>query len=216
MRKILIIEDEPDILDFLGFSLEREGFEIFVASDGESGLAIAYAQIPDIVLCDIMMSGLTGYEVGAHLSRNPATAGVPIIFVSALSKPTDVRKGMALADDYITKPFDIQTLLAAIESRLRKSDQIKSQIDNLIKEKDKEIRQRYLRQLDDAQGVPITSIIGIFQLLLDDLYPGKSIEDLKDQARGGIITERERYILDGLTACGQLYSSLWAFRRAAR
>lgn len=216
MRKILIIEDEPDILDFLGFSLEREGFEIFVASGGESGLAIAYAQIPDIVLCDIMMPGLTGYEVGAHLSRNPATAGVPMIFVSALSKPTDVRKGMALADDYITKPFDIQTLLAAIESRLRKSDQIKSQIDNLIKEKDKEIRQRYLRQLDDAQGVPITSIIGIFQLLLDDLYPGKSIEDLKDQARGGIITERERYILDGLTACGQLYSSLWAFRRAAR
>lgn len=216
MPKILIVEDEPDILDFLSFHLESHHFEVLTASNGEDGCAIAYAHTPNIILCDIMMPGMDGYAVGLQLSKNPLTSMIPIIFVTALNKPKDIRRGMALADDYITKPFDIAILLGAIEAKLKKIDQIKVSIDLLIKEKDKEIRQRYLKQIDDAQGVRITSIIGNIQFLLEDLYPDKTIDDLKKEAATGVITERGRYILDALDACGQLYGSLWAFRRAAR
>jgi CRP-like cAMP-binding protein len=121
-KKILLIEDNPDVRENTGEILELAGYAVVTAQDGKVGVDLAQKEHPDLVICDIMMPELDGYGVLHILNKNLETAGIPFIFLTAKTEKTDIRKGMNLgADDYLTKPFDDTDLLNAIEARLRKA-----------------------------------------------------------------------------------------------
>lgn len=120
--KILIIEDNTDVRENLREILTLSGHDAFVAADGKEGVEVALRLQPDLILCDIMMPGLDGYGVLRILSKQPATADIPFLFLTARTDLADMRRGMTLgADDYITKPFDDVELLDTIEMRLKKN-----------------------------------------------------------------------------------------------
>lgn len=122
MSKILIIEDNPDVRENTEEILELADYEVYTAPDGKRGVEMAKQEKPDLIICDIMMPELDGFGVLRILSKNPDTASIPFIFLTAKAEKSDMRKGMNLgADDYITKPFDEDDLLEAIETRLKKS-----------------------------------------------------------------------------------------------
>ena len=122
-KKILIIEDNKDIRENIVEILELAAFSVFEAENGKVGVELAMKQIPDIILCDIMMPELDGYGVLYLLSKNPETSAIPFIFLTAKAEKVDLRKGMEMgADDYLTKPFDDIELMNAIESRLKKKE----------------------------------------------------------------------------------------------
>ncbi len=123
MKRILIIEDNTDIRESTAEILELAGFQVEQAENGKAGMELAMANVPDLILCDIMMPELDGYGVLYLLSKNPATAAIPFIFLTAKAERNDLRKGMEMgADDYLTKPFDDMELLNAIEVRLQKRE----------------------------------------------------------------------------------------------
>lgn len=120
-QKILIIEDNTDIRENVVEILELAGYTVFESDNGKNGVELAVKNLPDVILCDIMMPELDGYGVLYMLNKNPKTATIPFIFLTAKAERIDQRKGMEMgADDYLTKPFDDMELLSAIESRLRK------------------------------------------------------------------------------------------------
>lgn len=120
-QKILIIEDNNDIRENVVEILELAGYTVFETDNGKTGIELAVNNLPDVILCDIMMPELDGYGVLFMLNKNPETAAIPFIFLTARAERIDQRKGMEMgADDYLTKPFDDIELLNAIESRLRK------------------------------------------------------------------------------------------------
>ncbi|SEO85169.1 cAMP-binding domain of CRP or a regulatory subunit of cAMP-dependent protein kinases [Mucilaginibacter gossypiicola] len=122
-QKILIIEDNTDIRENVVEILELAGYTVFEADNGKTGVELATKNLPDVILCDIMMPELDGYGVLYMLNKNPETAAIPFIFLTAKAERIDQRKGMEMgADDYLTKPFDDMELLSAIESRLRKKN----------------------------------------------------------------------------------------------
>jgi len=117
--KILVIEDEPQMLANLLTVLRAEDYIAFGASDGHRGLEVARAELPAVILCDITMPGLDGFGVLERLRQDPRLGSVPFIFLSARGERNEVRAGMNLgADDYLTKPVKIDDLLAAISARL--------------------------------------------------------------------------------------------------
>jgi CRP-like cAMP-binding protein/CheY-like chemotaxis protein len=122
-KKVLIIEDNDDIRENVIEILQLAGYTVTAAANGKAGVELAFANVPDIILCDIMMPELDGYGVLYLLSKRPETMTVPFIFLTAKAEHFDRRKGMEMgADDYLTKPFDDMELLNAIESRLKKKD----------------------------------------------------------------------------------------------
>ena len=128
MKTILLIEDNLDILENTAEILKLANYQVLSAENGKAGIAIVNEQIPDLIICDIMMPELDGYGVLHVLSRKADTASIPFIFLSAKAERSDIRKGMNLgADDYISKPFDDSELLDAVESRLKKSEILKTE-----------------------------------------------------------------------------------------
>jgi CRP-like cAMP-binding protein/CheY-like chemotaxis protein len=122
-KHVLIIEDNNDIRENIVEILELADFQVYQANNGKTGIELAVKHKPDIILCDIMMPDLDGYGVLYMLNKNPETAAIPFIFLTAKAERIDLRKGMEMgADDYLTKPFDDIELLGAIESRLKKRD----------------------------------------------------------------------------------------------
>lgn len=123
MKTILLIEDDRDMRENTAEILELANYHVIRAENGKRGVEIARLSPPDLVLCDIMMPELDGFGVLHLLGRDPATAEVPFIFLTAKAERSDVRKGMELgADDYLTKPFEESELLNAIEGRIKRSD----------------------------------------------------------------------------------------------
>lgn len=121
MPQILVIEDDAVVSALILKLLKAEAFEVLIANDGPTGVQLAQAYEPDLILCDIMMPEFDGYEVLRQLRHNPATATIPFIFLSAKADRTDLRQGMELgADDYLAKPFKRAELLGAIAARLDK------------------------------------------------------------------------------------------------
>ena len=128
-KKILVIEDEPAVLANIQTILREEGFSVLLAHGGKEGVRLAQSQKPDLIICDIMMPGFNGYDVLETLSKDQVTRIIPFIFLTAKVEREDVRRGMELgADDYITKPFSMNTLLKAVDSRLQRFETIKSEI----------------------------------------------------------------------------------------
>ncbi|MGF1485888.1 MAG: response regulator transcription factor [Prochloraceae cyanobacterium] len=121
MTKILVIEDELPVRENLVELLEAEDYETYGTENGSIGAIWAYNNYPDLIICDVMMPEIDGYEVLSILQENPVTASIPFIFLTAKADKTDIRSGMNLgADDYLTKPFTRQEVLSAISTRLSK------------------------------------------------------------------------------------------------
>ena len=118
-HRILIVDDEPNIVISLEYLMKKEGFQVAVATDGESALRQASEFVPDLVLLDVMMPRKSGFEVCEALRADPALAAVKIIMLTAKGRETEVAKGLALgADAYITKPFSTKDLVLRIKSLL--------------------------------------------------------------------------------------------------
>lgn len=117
---VLVVDDTPDNLSLMS-GLLKEHYKVKVAINGERALKIARTlPLPDLILLDIMMPGMSGYEVCAELKADPATAGVPIIFLTAMSATEDEKKGLDLgASDFITKPVNPPIVLARVATHLR-------------------------------------------------------------------------------------------------
>lgn len=128
MKKILLIEDDVTVRENTAELLELSDYEVVAAANGKQGLEKAKVELPDIIVCDIMMPELDGYDVLTNLSKDSKTSSIPFIFLSAKTEHKDIRRGMDLgADDYLTKPFEEAELLSAIESRIAKVEILKSQ-----------------------------------------------------------------------------------------
>jgi len=130
MRKatLLVIEDDPDIVELLRYNLEREGFRVLVATDGEHGLADAARNRPDLVLLDLMLPGLDGLEVCRRLRVQDVTRSIPVLILTAKGEETDVVIGLEMgADDYLTKPFSPRELLARVRALLRRAQRVDEQ-----------------------------------------------------------------------------------------
>src|SRR4051812_19510592 len=128
MKKILIIEDNLEVRENTAEIISLSDFDVVTAENGKVGVEIALKELPDLIICDIMMPVLDGYGVYHLLSKHKETASIPFIFLTAKSEKSDFRKGMEMgADDYITKPFDGIELLNAIEVRLKKTALLKEQ-----------------------------------------------------------------------------------------
>lgn len=128
--KLLVIEDNTDVRENIAEILELAGYEVHVAENGKIGVEQALYHKPDLILCDIMMPELDGFGVLRILSKNPATAGTPFIFLTAKAEKDDFRRGMGLgADDYITKPFDDVMLLDTVEIRLKRNSRLRTSFD---------------------------------------------------------------------------------------
>jgi CRP/FNR family cyclic AMP-dependent transcriptional regulator len=129
MTTVLVIEDNREVRENTAELLELAGYKVLSAENGKQGVEIATRQLPHLIICDIMMPELDGYGVLHMLNRNPATAYIPFIFLTAKAERSDLRKGMEMgADDYITKPFDDVELMNAIEVRLKKSENARKEI----------------------------------------------------------------------------------------
>lgn len=121
MKKVLLIEDDTILRENTAELLELSDYKVLTAANGKIGVELAKSNLPDIIICDIMMEVMDGYEVLKTLSKGKKTKYIPFIFLSAKTERKDIRKGMDLgADDYITKPFNEDELTSAIESRLAK------------------------------------------------------------------------------------------------
>lgn len=131
MKTILLIEDDADMRENTAEILELADYRVLKAENGRRGVEVARKEAPDLVLCDIMMPELDGHGVLYLLGRDPHTAEIPFIFLSAKAERSDVRKGMELgADDYLTKPFEESELLNAVEGRLKRSELFRKGFDN--------------------------------------------------------------------------------------
>lgn len=131
-KKILVIDDEKAIADIIKFNLKKEGYDVITANDGEEGILKVFAENPDLILLDIMMPKVDGYEVCKKVREKLST---PIIMLTARAEEVDKVLGLELgADDYVTKPFGIRELMARVKANLRKYDVVsqKSQTSNNI------------------------------------------------------------------------------------
>ncbi len=114
-KKVLIADDEPNIVISLEFLLRREGFDVLVAVDGEEALAKARAERPDLVLLDVMMPKMNGFDVCQALRADPELASMRVLMLTAKGRETEVSKGLGLgADSYMTKPFSTKDLVAQV------------------------------------------------------------------------------------------------------
>lgn len=118
-KKVLIVDDEPNIVISVEFLMRREGFEVLVARDGEEGLARIQAARPDLVVLDVMMPKLDGFEVCKAVRADPTLAKVRILMLTAKGRAAEISKGLALgADAYIPKPFATRELVAKVKELL--------------------------------------------------------------------------------------------------
>ncbi|MBN2720606.1 MAG: response regulator transcription factor [Proteobacteria bacterium] len=120
-EKILVVEDDEDILELIDYNLSRENYRVFKSVSGEEALRLANREQPALVVLDLMLPGMDGLEVCRRFKGNPKTANIPIVMVTAKGEESDVVSGLELgADDYVVKPFSPKVLLARIRNVLRR------------------------------------------------------------------------------------------------
>ncbi|ABB15742.1 MULTISPECIES: response regulator transcription factor [Carboxydothermus] len=135
--KILVVDDEAPIVELIKFNLEREGYKVLEAYDGIRALEIVKKELPDLVILDIMLPGMSGLEVCKNIRNNEKTAEIPIIMLSARGEEVDKILGLELgADDYMVKPFSPRELVARVKARLRRLEGREGKKEGIIKIKD--------------------------------------------------------------------------------
>lgn len=189
-KKILIIEDETDVRSTLVDLLESVGYKPIAVQDGLHAINFLEQEIPDLVISDIMMPVIDGYQVLEHFQRLPATSNVPFIFLSAKIGSSDIRKGMINgADDYITKPFRAKDLLQSVETQLRKKERTDEKFDQVCQNISAYIPHELLTPLIPIIGYPelITEKIEeftkeeIYEMLTKVMSAGKKLHKTIDK-----------------------------------
>lgn len=161
-EKILVIEDSSDLRDDLIEMLTLDGYETTGAENGRVGVKAAQEIMPDLIVCDIMMPEMDGYDVLMTLRRDPETAGIPFIFLTARTEHIDRRQGMVLgADDYLTKPFDVEELLESIGAQLEK----RAKFNAAAKARQDQLRESIVTALPHELRTPLNTIIGFSEML---------------------------------------------------
>jgi signal transduction histidine kinase len=177
MKRILVIEDDSAVRGLILDTIRLKEWEPIEAADGETGLRLAELERPDLILCDIQMPRMDGYEVLHRIRENKATAAIPFIFLTGLGEKPRVRKGMESgADDYITKPFTIQELIAAIDARFQKQATFQQTAESRLNE----LRESLTFALPHELVTPLNTILGFSSLLLES--PEISRTELKEYA----------------------------------
>ncbi len=177
MSKLLIVDDEEFVRDNLIELFKMEGFEVISAENGRVGVQLARQHLPDLIVCDIMMTGLDGYGVLEELRQDSATATIPFIFLTAKADKADLRQGMGLgADDYLVKPFTRDEILTAVSTRLTKHAVLAQK----MQAKMEDLRASITLALPHELRTPLTIILGSSELLLEDAasLPVGNIQDL--------------------------------------
>ncbi|MBE2214682.1 MAG: response regulator [Opitutaceae bacterium] len=177
--RILVIDDDPATLSTVGAVLRAGGHQTFDAGDGASGIERAQSLLPDLIICDVTMPGIDGYDVLRALKRNLATAAIPFIFLSGHLDEDFVRQGMGLgADDYLAKPFLPEQLFASIRARMERQRIVTAKLDQL--------RGSLVRAVPAEFFTPLNAVLGFSMLLLDNLRTGMEIsrDDLEDSLTG--------------------------------
>lgn len=132
-EKILVVDDEEDILELVRYNLEREGFQVTCAESGENAMERTRHEGPDLIVLDLMLPGIDGLEVARRLKQNQKTAGLPIVMLTAKGEEADIVTGLELgADDYMTKPFSPRVLIARIKAVLRRQSQQEQDPDRIL------------------------------------------------------------------------------------
>lgn len=172
-KKILVVDDQADMRVLVSQVCENAGYTVFEACDGLEGLELAHTKLPDLIVCDVSMPGLDGIGLIKKLRETPGTASIPFIFLTGKTEMSDLRAGMQLgADDYITKPFAVPDLLAAVEVRLGKKEAVEKQIDRRLNE----MRVSILDSLPHELRTPLHGILGFAEILKADARQLESAE----------------------------------------
>jgi two-component system phosphate regulon response regulator PhoB len=195
-EKILIVDDEKDIIELIQYNLEKEGYVVNHAFSGEQCLENVKSELPDLILLDLMLPEIDGVDVCKFLKNNPQTSHIPIIMLTAKGEETDIVLGLELgADDYIIKPFKVRELLARVKAVLRRT---KNNIPPLLKEKDiikfKDLVIDSIKHQVTLKDQPLSLTSTEFNLLkFLASHPGKAFtrEQLLDQ-----VWSENSYIVD--------------------
>jgi DNA-binding response OmpR family regulator len=184
--RVLVIDDDNQIRALTVEMLEAEGYRVDSAADGTAGLSIAYRESPDLILCDVQMGGVDGYEVLAALRRDPRTAIIPVIFFTGVGGDTAVRHDMNLgADDYLVKPISTELLVRAVRARLNRSALVRREAARRLEE----LRTDLARSLLPHELLtPLTAVMALSSLLTEE----GAIEtaEVKEVARGFSLARR--------------------------
>lgn len=133
-KKVLVVDDEKDLVDLITYNLQRNGYDVVSAFNGNAALDVAEREQPDLIVLDLMLPGIDGTEVARRLKADAKSANTPIIMLTAKAEETDVVVGLTLgADDYVTKPFSMKILLARLTSVLRRTEQATTPEGGLLK-----------------------------------------------------------------------------------
>lgn len=185
MPRILVIDDEIDLRHLVRTALPQEIYELIEADDGPTGLQLADASPPDLVLCDVRLNGLNGYDVLRALREKPATANVPVVLVTGSADLLGMREGMKLgADDYLPKPFAVKDLVTMVQSQLEKSSARRKAADSALTQ----LRSNISMMLPQELLNPLSGIIGLADILSTDaekLAPAERAEIGRDIHRSG-------------------------------
>jgi len=162
-EKILIVEDEKDIIKMLEYNLKKEGYRVIDARDGEDALDLAVREYPNLILLDLMLPGIDGLEVCKSLKKESKTSSIPIIMLTAKSQESDKVVGLELgADDYIIKPFSVRELIARIRAVLRRATE-KEKLPEIFQAGD--LRIDFARISVTVKGKPVELTAKEFELL---------------------------------------------------
>ena len=162
MSSILVIDDEDLFRESTALALRRRGFDTLEAGSGRDGAELARRHLPDLVLCDVNMEQMNGYQMLETLRREPATASIPFILMTGMGDTEAMRKGMEMgADDYLPKPFTAPQLLGAIDARLKKRDILRQSAEKKLAD----LRANLTLSLPHEMVTPLNGIFGLAQLL---------------------------------------------------
>lgn len=201
IAKVLIIEDEPFVRSNIQQLLQLADFETVVAQDGNEGVELAKKEIPDLIICDVMMPKMNGYEVLEALREEQSTENIPLIFLTARADRSDFRQGMDLgADDYVAKPFTVDELLNAVNTRLEKRAAVQRHTERQLEE----LRSNITFSLPHELRTPLNGIM-VSADLLKQLKDNIEAEELEEIAESILISAQR---LNHLTQNFLLYAEL--------
>ena len=185
MSKLLVIDDEVSMRQLLAAALEDAGYEVIATASGQSGIEMAREEKPDLVLCDVGLLDVSGYEVLKTLRASTDTQNIPVVLITGLADLQEMREGMRLgADDYMPKPFDLAELLALIAARLRKGEELRHEAEN----KAKILRSHISMMLPQELLAPLSGIIGLADILrgeAEQIRPNEASEIGRDIQTSG-------------------------------
>lgn len=178
LKKMLIIDDENKLLLGLKAVMVREGFNVYTASNGFDGVELAKENLPDIIICDVMMPSPNGFQVKNTLTQDPRTASIPFIFLTARTGGADKVAGFNIgADDYVTKPFNIDELIARVRAILRRKQLSLIAVEKEVQEKIEQVRCNIASNLGHELRTPLGIILSSLDLAIRDKFCGRT-EDL--------------------------------------